>query len=122
MKTNNFFLLLEQPNLSGFFLVFLAILVLLSIVGIFYLFINSKTKERLALIEKGMDPNLAGSDFLTQILIIGGGFAIGLMIDDKLSVGYGPLTGIILAAIALVIFMLYKRKRARKDFTKRSTD
>ena len=98
-------------------MVLLFILVLLSIVGVFYLYINSKTKERLALIEKGMDPNLARGDFLTQVVIIGGGFSTGLILGDKIPGGYGPLLGILLAAIALVTFTLYKRNKARKDFS-----
>src|SRR5688500_13085914 len=104
MKTTSLpFLFIEQPGfLGGFFMVLLFILVLLTIVGIFYLYINSKTKERLALIEKGMDPNLARSDFLTQIVVIAGGFSIGLIIGDKFPGGYGPLVGVLLASIALV--------------------
>jgi predicted MFS family arabinose efflux permease len=121
MKTSNLFFLFEQPAfLNGFFMVLLFILVLLTIVGIFYLYINSKTKERLALIEKGMDPNLARSDFLTQVAIIGGGFATGLMLADKINSSYGPLVGIMLAAIALVTFTLYKRNKARRDISKRN--
>jgi hypothetical protein len=121
MKTSNLFFLFEQPPfLTGFFLVLLFILVLLSIVCIVYLYINSKTKERLALIEKGMDPNLARSDFLTQVAIIGGGFATGLMVGDKIPGGYGPLVGILFAAVGLVTFTLYKRNKARKDFSKKS--
>lgn len=66
-----------------------------------------------------MNPNLARSDFLTQIAIIGGGFATGLIAGDKIPGGYGPLLGILLAAIALVTFTLYKRNKARKDFIKK---
>jgi hypothetical protein len=121
MQHKNLFFLFEQPPFfTGFFMVLLVILVLLTIVGIFYLYINSKTRERLALIEKGMDPNLARSDFLTQLLIIGGGFTTGLIIDDKLKGGYGPLVGIMLAAIALVTFNIYKRNKAQKDITRRN--
>jgi len=122
MKTSKLIFLFEQPPfLTGFFMVLLFILVLLSIVGIFYLYINSKTKERLALIEKGMDPNLARSDFLTQVAIIGGGFASGLMLGDKIPGEYGPLIGILFAAVALVTFTLYKKNKARKDFLKRNS-
>lgn len=120
MKTTNILLIEQPPFLGGFFMVLLFILVLLTIVGIFYLYINSKTKERLALIEKGMDPNLARSDFLTQVAIIGGGFATGLILGDKISGGYGPLLGILLAAVALVTFTMYKRSRAQRDISKRN--
>lgn len=116
MKTQLMYLLLiERPDMiSGFLLVLLAILVLLSIIGIFYLYIVSKTKERLALIEKGMDPNLARGDFLTQVSIIGGGFAFGLIAGDKIPGGYGPLLGIILAAASIVTYTLYKRRKMKR--------
>lgn len=106
--------------LGGFLVVLLFILVLLTIIGVVYLYISSKTKERLALIEKGMDPNLARNDFLTQVVIIGGGFAAGLILADKIGSNYGPLVGILIAAIALVSFTLYKRNKSRKDFSNRS--
>ena len=48
---------------TAFLFILLALLILLTVFGIFYLYISSKNKERLALIEKGMDPNLANSDF-----------------------------------------------------------
>ncbi len=119
MKTNKFFFLIEQPAfLSGFFLLLLVVLILLSLVGIVYLYLNSKTKERLALIEKGMDPNLARSDFLTQLVIIGGGFSSGLILGDKIPGEYGPLIGVLIASIALVTFTIYKRNKARRDFPK----
>ncbi len=121
MKTSCFPFLFEQPSfLTGFIIVLLFILVLLTVVGIFYLYIKSKTQERLALIEKGMDPNLARSDFLTQVAIIGGGFATGLIAGDKFAGGYGPLLGILIAAVALVIFTLYKRNKSQRDFSKRN--
>ena len=46
-----------------------------TIFGILYVFFTTRNKERLALIEKGMDPNLASSDFWIQVGIIGGGAA-----------------------------------------------
>ncbi|MCY7421089.1 MAG: hypothetical protein LH478_05020 [Chitinophagaceae bacterium] len=116
MKTNLLSILLfEQTNFMGsFFIVVLFILVLLTIAAIFYLYISSKTKERLALIEKGMDPNLARGDFLTQVSIISGGFAFGLIAGDKIPFGYGPLVGIILAAVGVVSYNIIKRKKMEK--------
>ena len=103
-------------------MVLLFILVLLTIAGIFYLYINAKLKERLALIEKGMDPNLARSDFLTQVAIIGGGFAAGLMVADKIDSSFGPLVGILLAAVALVTYTLYKRNKAQRSISRRNEE
>jgi len=109
-------LLFEQPNFfGGFFIVLLFILILLTIFGICYLYITSKSKERLALIERGMDPNLARSDFLTRAAVISGGFALGLIGGDLLpgKYGYGPLTGFILAAVSLVVYNYYKKKQSK---------
>ena len=104
-------------NINVFFIVFLFILVLLTIIGIVYIYINSKTKERLALIEKGMDPNLARSDFLSQVGVIGAGLAIGLILGDYLPTkfGYGPLVGIIVAGISVTAYNIYKRNKAEKN-------
>ena len=74
---------MNNSSFSSFFFILLIILVLLTVFGIAYLYITSKTKERLALIEKGMDPNLAKSDFWLQIGIIAGGSAFGLIAGDK---------------------------------------
>ena len=97
-------------------LVLLIVLVLLTVFGITYLYISTKSKERLALIEKGMDPNLAKSYFLTQLAIIGIGFAVGLMVGDYLPTkyGYGPLVGILFAGVGLVIFNM-NRKRDKQN-------
>lgn len=116
MKTNIAnILLVEGPQFFGGIMALLLVLVLLTILGVCYLYINSKTKERLALIEKGMDPNLANSDFLTQIGIIAGCFAAGLIGGDKIPGGYGPLIGILLAAVALASYNIIKRNRAKKN-------
>lgn len=124
MKTNLLNILLFQGtgNISAFFIVLLFILVLLTITGIVYLYINAKTKERLALIEKGMDPNLAKSDFLTQIGIIGAGLAAGLILGDNLPTkyGYGPLVGIIVAGVSITCYNIYKRNKAEKNNGKRN--
>lgn len=88
-------------------------LIALTVFGIFYLYISSKSKERLALIEKGMDPNLANSDFWLQLGIIGGGAAFGLIFSGIISSTYGPLIAIFFAGAGLVVYNIY-RKRKRK--------
>jgi hypothetical protein len=97
-------------------IVLLVVLVLLTLFGIIYLYISTKSKERLALIEKGMDPNLAKSHFLTQLAIIGIGFSTGLIVGDYLPTkfGYGPLVGILFAGIGLVLFNMDRRKNSQK--------
>lgn len=94
----------------SFFFILLIILALLTVFGIAYLYITSKTKERLALIEKGMDPNLARSDFWLQVGIIAGGAALGLVVGDLIQGKYGPLIAIICAAGGLIIYHIVKKK------------
>ena len=101
-------------NLSPFLLVLVLVLFLLSVVAIFYLYITAKNRERMALIEKGMDPNLSRSDFLTQVGVIGGGVATGLIVGDLLPHStYGPLFGIMFAGAGLIGYNVWKRRRNR---------
>ena len=100
---------------SSVIILALVVLVLLTIFGIMYLYITAKSKERLALIEKGMDPNLANSDFWVQIGIIGGGAALGLIAGDKIPGGYGPLMAIIFAGAALIVYNIVVKAKARRS-------
>ena len=106
---------MQNNFLSPILFVLIIVLILLSIVAIFYLYITAKNKERLALIEKGMDPNLARSDFWIQVGIIGGGIGAGLIVGDYLPTkfGYGPLVGIIFAGIGLVIYNIMRKSKMR---------
>jgi hypothetical protein len=103
-------------SITGSFVIplLLIVLILFTIFGIFYLYINSKSKERLALIEKGMDPNLAKSDFWIQIGIIGGGAALGLIVAGIISSTYGPLIAIFFAGAGLVIYNIFRKNRVRR--------
>ena len=104
-----------QTNLFSpvlFILVF--VLILLSIVAICYLYITAKNRERLALIEKGMDPNLANSRFWPQTGLIAGGIAAGLIVDDLLGLGYGPLVAILFAGGGLFIYHAIWRSKTRR--------
>ena len=105
---------MNNPSLSSFFFILLIILVLLTVFGIAYLYITSKTKERLALIEKGMDPNLARSDFWIQVGIITGGAAFGLMTGDVIPGGFGPLVAIFFAGAGLVLYNIIRKNKARR--------
>lgn len=107
---------MQNGSISVLLMILLLVLVLLSIVAIFYLYITAKNRERLALIEKGMDPNLARSDFWIQIGIIGGGIAGGLMFSDLIPHStYGPLFAILFAGAGLVIYNFIKRSKMRRD-------
>ncbi len=86
-----------EYNFSPLLFISLFVLVLLSIVAIFYLYITARNRERLALIDKGMDPNLARGDFWAKMGIIGGGAGLGLMGGGLLDTEYGPLLAILLA-------------------------
>jgi hypothetical protein len=102
---------MQNNSFSPFLMILMVVLVLMSIVAIFYLYITTKGRERLALIEKGMDPNLSRNDFLTQLCVIGGGIGAGLIVGDLFPNGkYGPLVALIFAGAALVI---YNRRKAR---------
>jgi hypothetical protein len=102
-------------SVSSVVVLALVVLVLLTIFGIMYLYITAKSKERLALIEKGMDPNLANSDFWVQVGIIGGGAALGLIAGDKIPGGYGPLMAIIFAGAGLIIYNIIGKNKARRN-------
>ena len=96
-------------------IILVAVLVLMSIVAIFYLYITARNRERLALIERGMDPNLARSDFWSQVGIIGGGIGAGLIVGDLLPGPYGPLLAILFAGAGLVIYNVMRRSKMRRD-------
>ena len=104
---------MNNSSLSSFFFILLIILVLLTVFGIAYLYITSKTKERLVLIEKGMDPNLARSDFWIQVGIIAGGAAFGLIAGDVMPGKFGPLVAIFFAGAGLVLYNIIRKNKAR---------
>lgn len=104
---------MNTNSLSSFFFILLVILVLLTIFGIVYIYVTARNKERLALIEKGMDPNLASSDFFLQIGIIAGGVALGLIVSGMMNNNYGPLVAILFSGAGLVIYNIFKKNKAR---------
>jgi hypothetical protein len=107
---------MQNNFLSPLLFVLVIVLVLMSIVAIFYLYITAKNRERLALIEKGMNPNLSRSDFWPQVGIIGGGSAAGLIVGDLLSpTTYGPLLAIAFAGGGLVIYNVMRKSKMRRD-------
>lgn len=107
---------MENNFLSPLLFVLVIVLILLSIVAIFYLYITAKNRERLALIAKGMDPNLSRGDFWPQVGIIGAGVCTGLMVGDLWKGGaYGPLIGILFAGVGLVIFNILRRSNMRRN-------
>ena len=105
---------MNNPSFSSFFFILLIILVLLTVFSIVYLFITSKTKERLALIEKGMDPNLAKSDFWIQVGILAGGSAFGLIAGDIIPGKFGPLVAIFFAGAGLVLYNIIRKNKAKR--------
>lgn len=106
---------MQNNFVSSLLFVLIVVLVLLSIVAIFYLYISAKNRERLALIEKGMDPNLSRSDFWPQVGIIGAGVCAGLMVGDLVKGTYGPLIGILFAGAGLVIYNVIRKSKMRRD-------
>jgi hypothetical protein len=104
---------MHHSALTPVLFVLLFVLVLLTVGGIFYLYITAKNKERMALIEKGMDPNLARSDFWLQVGIIGAGIAAGLIFGDVIHTTYGPLFAFLFAGSCLVGYNIYRKRRMR---------
>jgi hypothetical protein len=104
---------MHHSNLTPVLFVLLFVLVLLTFAGIIYLYITAKNKERLALINKGMDPNLARSDFWLQAGIIGAGIAAGLIFGDVIHTTYGPLFAFLFAGGGLVLYNIYRKRRMR---------
>ena len=104
---------MEHNFLTPLLFVLLFVLVLLTIAAIFYLHITAKNKERMALIEKGMNPNLARSDFWIQVGIIGGGIALGLIFDDVVHAAYGPLSAILFAGAGLVVYNISRKSKMK---------
>ena len=107
---------MQNNPLSPLLFVLVIVLVLMSIVAIFYLYITAKNRERLALIEKGMNPNLSRSDFWLQVGIIGAGISAGLVVGDLMPRStYGPLLAILFAGAGLVIYNVLRKSRMRRD-------
>src|SRR5438270_288665 len=107
---------MQNNFLSPLLLVLIIVLVLLSVVAIFYLYITAKNRERMALIEKGMNPNLSRSDFWPQVGIIGGGISAGFIVGDLLPHStYGPLLAIMFAGAGLVIYNVARRSKFQRD-------
>ena len=97
-------------------MVLVLVLILLSIVAIFYLYITAKNRERLALIERGLNPNLARSDFWPQVGIIGGGIGAGLIVGDLMPRStYGPLLAIVFAGAGLVIYNIWRKGKMERE-------
>lgn len=107
---------MQNSLVSPLLFVLVTVLLLLSVVAIFYLYITAKNRERLALIEKGMNPNLSRSDFWPQVGIIGGGIGAGLIVGDLLPHStYGPLLAIVFAGAGLVIFNIMRRSKMQRE-------
>jgi|SRR5215218_946082 len=107
---------MQNNFLTPVLFILVIVLVLLSIVAIFYLYITAKNRERLALIEKGMNPNLSRSDFWPQVGIIGGGIGAGLIVGDLIPHStYGPLLAILFAGAGLVIYNVMRKAKMQRD-------
>jgi hypothetical protein len=107
---------MQNNSLSPLLFILVIVLALMSIVAICYLYITAKNRERLALIEKGMNPNLSRSDFWVQVGIIGGGVGAGLILGDVIPGStYGPLMAIIIAGAGLAVYNIMRRQRMERN-------
>ena len=107
---------MQNNFISPLLLILVIVLVLMSIVAIYYIYITAKNRERMALIEQGMNPNLSRSDFWLQVGIIGGGVAAGLMVGDIIPHStYGPLFAILFAGVGLVIYNVWRKAKMQQN-------
>lgn len=104
---------MENTFFSSTLFFLIVVLVLATIFGIFYLYFTTRNRERMALIEQGMDPNLANSDFWIIVGLIVAGMAGGMMLGDLFG-KYGPLVGFVVAGINVVVYHFVKAARRRK--------
>lgn len=105
---------MENSFLGSTLFIFLIILMLITSFGIFYLYFTTRNRERMALIEKGMDPNLANSDFWLIVALIAIGIPLGLLFSDWISSDGGPLWGFAFAGINIVVYYFIKSRRSKK--------
>lgn len=107
---------MQNSFLSSLLFVLVIVLALMSVVAICYLYITAKNRERLALIEKGMNPNLSRGDFWIQVGIIAGGVGAGLMLGDVIPGStYGPLMAILIAGAGLVVYNVMRKQRMERN-------
>ncbi|AHM60771.1 hypothetical protein D770_12585 [Flammeovirgaceae bacterium 311] len=106
---------MENSFFSSTLFFLLVVLVLATIFGIFYLYFTTRNRERMALIEQGMDPNLANSDFWVIVALIAAGMGGGLIIADLIPGRYGPLLGFVVAGANIVVYHFVKMACRRKD-------
>jgi len=98
------------------------------IFGIFYLYISSRNKERLALIDKGADASIfnlskkAGSswkviiiNFAFLIMGIGVGAFIGSIIDEYTQLHEGAIVGVIFIMAGLGLYVGYTQTKKALD-------
>ena len=110
-EINNF------PGLSIFVILVLAVLFFGTIFGIFYLYFTSRTRERLALIQSGMDPNTfkPRRSYLKYGMVI---FSVvfGMVLGDMMPFRYaiGVPLGIMLGALSLIAYYFIIDKRLDK--------
>lgn len=110
-----------MPVLSSLALFILAVLFFGTIFGIFYLYFTSRTRERLALIERGMDPNTfkprrANLKYGLVIFSVVFGMTLGDFIGRE-PFGYpiGVPLGIMLGGLSLIVYYFISNKRLGKE-------
>jgi hypothetical protein len=121
-----------MENTFGMFIGLVAVILALgggpaTILLIYYFSRKSKNKERLAMIEKGVDPALymKESPITNKVLLFGmllGGVGIGLLIGYLISIGMRiemapimPILAILFGGIGLIVYYMYERKATTKS-------
>ena len=112
-EINNF------PGLSIFVFLVVAVLFFGTIFGIFYLYFTSRTRERLALIQSGMDPNTfkprrTNLKYGMVIFSVVLGMVLGDIMGRVNGYAIGVPLGIMLGALSLIVYYFIIDKRLDK--------
>lgn len=107
-----------MPVLSTFVILVLAVLFFGTIFGIFYLYFTSRTRERLAIIQSGLDPNMFkprrnNLKYGMVIFSVVFGMVVGDLIPFRYAIGV-PL-GVMLGALSLIVYYFIIEKRLNKN-------
>ena len=108
-----------MPTLSTLVIFLLALLFFGTIFGIFYLYFTSRTRERLALIERGMDPNTfkprrANLKYGLVIFSVVLGMTLGDLMGRVNGYAIGVPLGVMLGGLSLIIYYFIIDKRLGK--------
>ena len=106
--------------LNTFVILVLAVLFFGTIFGIFYLYFTSRTRERLAMIQNGLDPNTfkprrTNLKYGMVIFSVVLGMTLGDVLGRVNGYAIGVPLGVMLGGLSLVIYYFIIDKRLNKN-------